>query len=111
MSLARSTAVAVPTRPRARRRPRASSIRAGNGTLHPYAEGGTGVLGGRAGLRTGNCETNFVLEGGPGLLIFMSQHVALDIGYRVHHISNGHQCSNQGFNSNMGVIGLSYFFR
>jgi hypothetical protein len=32
----------------------------------------------------------------------MSQHAAIDIGYRVHHISNGHQCSNQGFNSNIG---------
>jgi len=83
---------------------------AGNGTLRPYVEGGAGVLGGRAGPRTGNCEPNFVLEGGPGVLIFMSQHAAIDIGYRVHHISNGNQCSNQGFNSNMGVIGLSYFF-
>jgi hypothetical protein len=72
---------------------------------------GASALGGRAGPRTGNCDINFVLEGGPGVLIFMSQHAALDIGYRVHHISNGHQCLNQGFNSNMGVIGLSYFFR
>jgi hypothetical protein len=61
--------------------------------------------------RTGNCEPDFVLEGGPGVLLFMCQHAAIDIGYRVHHIASGGQCSNRGFNSNMGVIGLSYFLR
>jgi len=61
--------------------------------------------------RTGNCKPNFVLEGGPGVVLFMCQHAAIDIGYRVHHIANGGQCSNQGFNSNVGVIGLSYFLR
>jgi len=37
--------------------------------------------------RTGNCKPNFVLEGGPGVLLFMCQHAAIDIGYRVHHIA------------------------
>src|SRR5262249_60041844 len=84
----------------------------GNGTLRPYMEAGGGILGGRAaGPRTGNCEPTFVLEGGPGLLLFVSERTAIDIGYRFHHISNGGRCFNEGFNSNMGVIGLSYFFR
>jgi lipid A 3-O-deacylase len=82
----------------------------GNDTLRPYIEVGGGVIGGRAGLRTGNCDVNFVLEGGPGVLLFVGKHTAIDLGYRYHHISNGGRCGNDGYNSNMGVVGLSYFF-
>jgi len=82
----------------------------GNGTLRPYLEVGGGIIGGRAGRRTGNCDVNFILEGGPGVLVFVGKHTAIDLGYRYHHISNGSRCGNDGYNSNMGVVGLSYFF-
>jgi len=83
----------------------------GNDTIRPYVQAGGGILGGRVGPRTGDCDLNFLLEGGLGIALFVSTHAAIDIGYRYQHISNGRLCSpNYGVNSNMGVVGFSYFF-
>src|SRR5262249_57805751 len=76
---------------------------AGNGNIRPYLQGGAGAIDGRIGLRTGDCELNFLLEGGPGLVLFISKHTAIDVGFRFHHMSNGSRCSpNFGVNSVMG---------
>jgi hypothetical protein len=54
---------------------------------------------------------NFLPEGGLGITLFVTAHVAIDVGYRDQYISNGRRCSpNYGVNSNMGVVGVSYFF-
>jgi lipid A 3-O-deacylase len=83
----------------------------GTGVVRPYLEVGGGVIGGRVGPRTGDCDPNFLLEGGPGLVFFVTEHTAIDMGARFHHISNGNRCvPNFGVNSVMGVVGVSYFF-
>jgi lipid A 3-O-deacylase len=80
--------------------------------VRPYLEAGGGVLGGQVDLRETNCDINFLLEGGAGAMIFMAEHVALTLGARFHHVSNGDRCSqNQGINSVIGIVGISYFFR
>jgi hypothetical protein len=58
------------------------------------------------------CDVNFILEGGPGLLIFLSDRTALTVGYRYHHVSNGSKCTpNLGLNSSLFILGLTHFFR
>jgi hypothetical protein len=54
---------------------------------------------------------NFLIEGGPGVLFFVSKDTAVTVGYRFQHISNADRCSkNQGLNSSLFTLGLSYFF-
>jgi lipid A 3-O-deacylase PagL len=80
--------------------------------LRPYLEIGAGILAGQIDLRQTNCDVNFILEGGVGAMIFMSERVALTLGARLQHISNADRCSeNEGINSVIGIAGVSYFFR
>lgn len=80
--------------------------------IHPYLEAGVGVLNGDAGLIQTQCDVNFLLEGGTGAMLFVSEATALTVGYRFQHISNGGRCSpNFGLNSSMFIVGVSYFFR
>jgi lipid A 3-O-deacylase len=80
--------------------------------LRPYIEAGGGVLGGHVELQQANCDVNFIIEGGGGAMLFMSERVALTLGARYHHLSNADRCSkNQGLNSVIGIVGVSYFFR
>jgi len=80
--------------------------------VRPYLEAGAGVLGGQIDLRQTNCDLNFMLEGGGGALIFLSEQVALTLGVRVHHVSNLDRCrNNEGLNSIIGIVGISYFAR
>ena len=59
-----------------------------------------------------NSSFTFVLEGGAGLAYFVTDKVAVNFGYRFQHISNGNTSSpNRGFNSDSGVIGVSYFLK
>ncbi len=79
--------------------------------IRPYLEAGVGVLAGEAKLRHTNCDVNFVLQGGPGVLVFVSDATAVTVGYRLHHISNAEMCSkNVGLNSSLFILGVSYFF-
>lgn len=83
-------------------------------TVRPYLEGGGGILFGRPGFRgRSDCNTNFVLQGGPGVLIRTSAREAFTVGYRYHHISNGDVCNdsdaNRGIDSSLFLIGVSYF--
>jgi opacity protein-like surface antigen len=84
----------------------------GLGRLVPYLE----VLGGAAGtsLRVPEIDSSFtfVLEAGVGLAYFVTDNIALNFGYRFQHISNGNTSQpNRGFNSDSGVLGVSYFFK
>ena len=83
----------------------------GLGPLVPYFE----LLAGAAGtsLRTKliNSTFTFVLEGGAGLAYFVTPDVAINLGYRFQHVSNGGtSVPNTGFNSDSGVLGVSFFF-
>ena len=42
----------------------------------------------------------------------MIERLALTLGVRLHHLSNGNRCTaNQGINSIIGIVAISYFFR
>ena len=77
----------------------------------PYFEVGLGVVGGQVNLPETNCDVNFVIQGGPGVLFFVSRTTAVMGGYRIHHVSNSALCSkNRGLNSSLFIVGLSQFF-
>ena len=83
----------------------------GASPIFPYVE----VLAGMGGtsLNVPEIRSNFtfVLEAGAGLGYFLTEGVQLTAGYRFQHISNGNvEKPNRGFNSDAGVLGVSFFF-
>ena len=71
-----------------------------------------GVLLGETDLSQTDCRENFLLQGGPGLLVVLSDTTALTVGYRLQHISNAGVCQfNVGINSSALYLGVSYLFR
>jgi len=84
----------------------------GLGRLVPYLEANAGAGGTSLKVPEINSTFTFVLEAGVGLSYFITDVVALNFGYRFQHISNGSTSSpNRGFNSDTGVLGISYFFK
>jgi hypothetical protein len=84
----------------------------GLGRLVPYLEATAGA--GGTSLRVPEIDSTFtfVLEAGAGLSYFVTDSLALNAGYRFQHISNGHTSDpNRGFNSDSGVVGVSYHFK
>lgn len=83
----------------------------GASPVFPYVEV-TGGMGGTS-LNVSEIRSNFtfVLEAGAGLGVFVAEGVALTAGYRFQHISNGNiESPNRGFNSDTGILGVSFFF-
>jgi len=78
----------------------------------PFFDLGMGIL--HWNLRLpGNLETqfNFTLQTGPGLHYFATDHLAITGQVRLHHISNaGIESPNNGVNSTVYLLGVSYFF-
>ena len=84
----------------------------GLGRLVPYLEATAGAAGTSLKVPEITSTFTFVLEGGVGASYFVTDHVALNFGYRFQHISNGNTSQpNRGFNSDSGVFGVSYFFK
>jgi opacity protein-like surface antigen len=84
----------------------------GLGRVVPYLEVNAGAGGTSLKVPEINSTFTFVLEAGVGLSYFITDAVALNFGYRFQHISNGNTSSpNRGFNSDTGVLGVSYFFK
>ena len=84
----------------------------GLGRFVPYLEGTAGA--GGTSLRVPEIDSTFtfVLEAGAGLSCFVTDKLAINAGYRFQHISNGHTSTpNRGFNSDSGVVGVSYYFK
>jgi hypothetical protein len=53
----------------------------------------------------------FLLWGGVGASVFVTENTAVYAGYRWQHVSNGNTSKpNRGFESNVAVAGLSLFF-
>jgi hypothetical protein len=53
----------------------------------------------------------FLIFGGFGASVFLDNHTAIYGGYRWQHVSNGNTSRpNRGFESNVAVLGISYFF-
>ncbi|MBX3335638.1 MAG: acyloxyacyl hydrolase [Nitrospira sp.] len=83
------------------------------GRLRPYLEFTGGPfwtdLGGR--IREQANEFNFVLSGGIGLSWFLTPQLAVNAGYRFHHISNaGTAFPNLGLNASLPFGGFSFYF-
>jgi len=84
----------------------------GLGRLVPYLEAMAGAGGTNLRVPEIDSTLTFVLEAGLGLSYFVTDRVALNAGYRFQHISNGHTSNpNRGFNSNSGVVGVSFHFK
>jgi hypothetical protein len=87
-------------------------IFAGQGRFRPYFEAGAGMLIGETSLQQTDCSINFIVQGGPGMLVVLSERTALTVGYRFQHVSNGSLCSfNPGINSSALYLGISHLFR
>lgn len=53
----------------------------------------------------------FLLFGGLGASLFVSDKTALYAGYRYQHVSNGNTSQpNRGFEAHVGVAGISFYF-
>lgn len=84
----------------------------GLGRFVPYLEGTAGAGGTSLRVPEINSTFTFVAEAGAGLSYFVTDALALNAGYRFQHISNGHTSNpNRGFNSDSGVVGVSYYFK
>ena len=80
--------------------------------VRPYVDAGLGVLLGETHLHQTDCPVNFLLQGGPGFLVALSDTTTLAVGYRYQHISNARACSvNSGINSSALYLGVNYLFR
>jgi lipid A 3-O-deacylase len=83
------------------------------GRWMPYWDVGLGMLWTNLAPRIEEQSTpfNFVLESGPGLQYFVTERVALTIGVRFHHISNGDIGDrNLGLNGTLAYAGISVFW-
>lgn len=78
--------------------------------IFPYVELSAGVAASSLNIREIQSDFAFVLETGIGLSYFVGEGVALTVGYRFQHVSNGGIDPNRGFNSDTGVAGVSFFF-
>jgi len=84
----------------------------GFGRLVPYLEVNGGAGGTNLRVKEIDSTFIFVLEAGAGVAYFITDTVALNVGYRFQHISNGHTSSpNRGFNSDTGIGGVSFHFK
>ncbi len=84
----------------------------GFGRLVPYLEVNGGAGGTNLRVKEIDSSFTFVLEAGAGVSYFITDTVALNMGYRFQHISNGHTSSpNRGFNSDTGIGGVSFYFK
>ncbi len=80
--------------------------------IFPYVEVLAGAGGTSLDVREMRSAFAFVLEAGAGLGFFLTEGVQLTVGYRFQHVSNGNiERPNRGFESDAGIIGLSFFFR
>ena len=83
------------------------------GSVVPYWDFGAGMAWTDLAPRIPEQSTpfEFLLETGPGVHFFVTEHLALGGAVRVHHISNaGLGDRNTGINAVLGTIGFSFFF-
>ena len=81
------------------------------GRLVPYAE--LAAFAGATNLKITEIRSDFtfLLWGGAGASYFVTDRTAVYAGYRYQHVSNGNTSKpNRGFESNVGVLGVSFFF-
>ena len=82
------------------------------GRFVPYLEGTAGAAGTSLKVQEIDSPFTFVLEAGIGISYFITPGLAVNVGYRFQHISNGHLYEkNRGFNSDSGIVGLTWYFK
>jgi hypothetical protein len=82
------------------------------GRVVPYVELAASAGGTDLNILEIDSDFSFLLFGGVGVSLFVTDHTALYAGYRLQHVSNGGTDSrNRGFESHTGVIGLSTYFK
>ena len=83
----------------------------GLGPVVPYAELGAAAGGTDLEIPEIDSSFAFLLFGGLGASIFVSDKTALYAGYRYQHVSNGNTSQpNRGFEAHVGVAGISFYF-
>jgi opacity protein-like surface antigen len=83
----------------------------GLGRFVPYAELGASAGGTDLEIKEIDSSFAFLLFGGAGASVFLSDKTALYAGYRYQHVSNGNTSQpNRGFEAHVGVVGISFFF-
>jgi hypothetical protein len=81
------------------------------GRLVPYVEFAAFAGGTNLKITEIRSDFTFLLYGGLGASYFVTDRTAIYGGYRYQHVSNGHTSTpNRGFESNVGVVGVSFFF-
>ncbi len=79
--------------------------------LYPFIEVGTGPYYMTLHTREQSTQFNFVNQGGAGLIYFLKDDLALNVGYRFRHVSNGSiKEPNNGIDANVFLAGVSYYF-
>ncbi|MEX2147737.1 MAG: acyloxyacyl hydrolase [Candidatus Rokuibacteriota bacterium] len=82
------------------------------GRFVPYLEIAAAAGGTDLSIREIDSDFAFLLFGGAGASVFVTDTTALYAGYRLQHVSNGgYRAPNRGFESHTGVIGLSTYFK
>lgn len=82
------------------------------GPFVPYAEVAAAAGGTDLRVLEIDSDLSFLLWGGVGASLFVTDSTALYAGYRCEHNSNGNtDTPNRGWESHVGVIGLSHYFR
>jgi lipid A 3-O-deacylase len=82
------------------------------GRLVPYIEGGAGAGGTDLNVREIESSFSFILWAGLGASVFITDAMAVYAGYRYEHNSNGNiDPPNRGWESHVGLVGVSYYFR
>jgi opacity protein-like surface antigen len=75
-------------------------------------EVGGGAGGTDLNVREINSDFSFVLWGGVGASVFLTDTTAVYAGYRYEHNSNGNTAApNRGLESHVAVFGVSYYVR
>jgi len=83
----------------------------GLGRVVPYAALGAAAGGTDLEIREIDSSFAFLLFGGLGASLFVSDKTALYAGYRYQHVSNGNTSQpNRGFEAHVGVAGISFYF-
>jgi opacity protein-like surface antigen len=81
------------------------------GRFVPYLELVAGAGGTDLRIREIDSSFTFIVEGGLGAAVFVTDRVAVTGGYRFQHVSNGNTDEpNRGFEAHSGIVGISVFF-
>ena len=82
------------------------------GAFVPYVELAAAAGGTDLKVREIRSDFTLLLFGGGGASYFVTDRTAVYAGYRFEHVSNGNTATpNRGFESHVGVFGVSYYLR